>query len=60
MPDPELNQELKPIVAKFLHYSFRDINYEYAGLTNTEKRLITPTQFEDLVSWVKKYPAQTA
>lgn len=48
MPPPEALVALK----RLLHHSWRDITYDYTRLTNTEKRLITPEQFESLKEWI--------
>jgi len=49
MPD-----ELKPIIKKFLRYSFNDIDYNYDSLTEHEQSFATREEFEKLVAWVKE------
>lgn len=41
------------VVKRFLNYSFKDINFDYDGLTDTEKGLATREEFERLASWVQ-------
>ena len=40
-------------IAKFLKYSFQDIDFRYAELTGTEKQLCTRAEFKELAIWVK-------
>jgi hypothetical protein len=39
---------LDEIVSSILHYSFDEIDWNYDGLTPTEKEIITPEEFEEL------------
>lgn len=43
---------MEAIIRRFLNYSFKDIHFEYDGLTDEEKKLATREEFENLVKWV--------
>lgn len=43
----------EPVMKRFFHYSFEDVHYEYANLTDQEKSLCTPEQFEDMMLWLR-------
>ena len=45
---------LNEIVSSVLHYIFDDIDWNYNSLTSTEKRKITPEEFEELKKNFKK------
>lgn len=48
-----LPRELNATVARFLRYSFEDVDYNYDDLTDQEQRLTTPKEFKQLVAWTK-------
>jgi len=37
----------------FLNYAFRDIEFVYENLTDTEKALCTRKEFDELVKWIR-------
>jgi hypothetical protein len=41
-------------VKALLHYSWKDIDYRYSGLTEEERSYVTPEQFELLTRWIGK------
>lgn len=49
-------QRLLRLAAKFLHYSWSPIDYEFNGLTTTEKRLTGRTQFTELKNYILTEP----
>lgn len=40
-------------IKRLLNHSLGDIGYEYAALTDSERRLVSPEAFAQLVSWLK-------
>lgn len=51
-----IDPRLAAIAARFLHYSFSPINYNYDNLTETEQSLCTRDEFDALVAWVETTP----
>lgn len=49
----KLDQETLEAVRQLLRYSWTDIDFKWEELTDVEKKLVTPMQFEKLVQWVK-------
>lgn len=47
------NVELREAVRRLLHYSWRDIFFEYDKLTSQEKTAITEEQFNQLKDWAR-------
>lgn len=43
-------------IRRLLHSSWKDIYFEYDGLTAQEKEAISRKEFEDLVPWVRDNP----
>ena len=42
------------LIAAFLRYSFRDIDYQYVELTKAEKELGTKEDFEGICRWARE------
>lgn len=56
-PDaPALPQEA---VRRLLKYSFEPVSFDYTALTDAEKALVTPEEFEQLKAWVLSEPAKS-
>lgn len=53
-PAPPAEERLLAAMQRLLHDSWKDIGFTYAGLTNTERSLVSPEEFETLADWVKK------
>ena len=47
-------QRLHHLVRRFLTYSFKDIHFDYRGLTTEEKAICTQAEFRALVQFIKK------
>lgn len=40
-------------VRRMLDYAFRDIHYDYHALTDQEKSLVEPAEFDEIIAWIK-------
>lgn len=49
-----MNEKARQAAAALLHNSLKDIEYNYAGLTDTEKALVAESDFNELVTWFKE------
>ncbi len=48
-----MDQELLHVVLRLLEHSWKDINYDYAFLTDSERKLVTKDQFSRLVVMIE-------
>ena len=48
-----MNKNIEIIAKAFLNYSLTEIEFEYEGLTKSEKAICTREEFEKLVEWIK-------
>lgn len=46
-------QPVLQVARAFLAYAFRDIDFDYNDLTDTEKSLCTEEEFKTLVAWIR-------
>ncbi len=49
-----VKKETYNAIRRVLKYSFDDIDYQYNGLTRTEKKLLTEEEFSNLINIAKK------
>lgn len=49
-------RRLLVLAGRFLHYSLSPVDYDYGGLTDTERNLITPADFRRLMKWLRTQP----
>lgn len=52
-PAPVSKDRIIEIMGLFLNYSFKDIHFDYRGLTAAEKLLVTPREFRALARYLK-------
>lgn len=49
-----MNENARRAAAALLNNSLKDIGFTYAGLTDTEKVLVTEADFNELTKWLKE------
>lgn len=49
-----MNENARRAAAALLNNSLKDINFAYAGLTDTEKALVTEADFDELAKWFRE------
>lgn len=50
----DLRLNNREVMKRLLRHSFKDINYQYSGLTPEEKKLVSKDEFEVLVAELGK------
>lgn len=49
-----MTPEQEAIVRRFLAYAFKDIAFEYRGLTKEERSFCTKEEWADLMVWLRR------